>query len=85
MENFIFLCSDTTPCQKYIDAGQKCISASTNLRQQANELCTLNVEGKCKRAGRNWIDEPQQCRVKVQLSFFALNKSTAKDNINVIT
>ena len=41
---------------KYIDAGQKCISLSAKgLRQQANELCTLDGEGKCKRAGRNCI------------------------------
>ena len=42
---------------KYIDAGQKCISVSANcLQQQANELSTVDVEGKCEQAGRNFID-----------------------------
>ena len=34
---------------KYIKAGQKCISASENcLQRQANELCMLDVESKCE-------------------------------------
>ena len=49
---------------KYIDAGQKCISLSAKgLRQQANELCTLDGEGKCKRAGRNCIGGVQHWKV----------------------
>ena len=35
---------------KYIDAGQQCVSLSVKCRrQQANELSTLDVEGKSKR------------------------------------
>ena len=56
---------------KYIEAGHKCISASENcLQRQENELCVLDVEGKCEEAGRNYIDGLQQYRVSVQLSFF---------------
>ena len=59
---------------KYIDTDQKCNSASANcLCKRANELCTFDVEGKCKRAGTNYIDGLQQCRVYL-LSFFLAKK-----------
>ena len=34
------------------------------------DLWTLDVEGKCERAGGNCIDGLQQCRVSMELFFF---------------
>ena len=66
---------------KYIDAALKCIGVSANsLRQQANELCILDVQGQCKRAERNCIDGLQ--RLRMQYLFFAINKSITESSTN---
>ena len=52
---------------------------TTNLQQQANEQCTLDVEGKCEWAGMNCIDGMLQWRVS---HYQVFNSSNTENNIN---